>query len=383
MKTITSAEHRPRAPKILLFLGVVLSVLWIQSCGIDLGFNGTEECPNGISRPCIPEDEPFQKLSDYNLFTGEINKLDPWSSITPYDLNTPLFSDYADKQRFVYIPPGRTAEYQPTRVFDFPVGSVLIKNFFYELNQQTHTGGRRLLETRLLIHYEEGWSAETYVWNEEQTEATLARPGDQKSVNWIDGNGNPRTVNYLIPTKNDCKTCHSHNGALVPLGPKARNLNKLYEYDQGEENQLEHWERLGHLRDKPESGQIPMAPVWDDPQTGTIGERARIYLDVNCSNCHNGAGSANNSGLFLSLEERDPFRLGICKTPIASGPGSGGLTFDVVPCQPEQSILHYRMQSTELNVRMPEIGRTLVHEEAVDLIRQWIEQMECTSCSEN
>ncbi|MDZ7690151.1 MAG: SO2930 family diheme c-type cytochrome [Balneolaceae bacterium] len=328
----------------------------------------------------MPENEPYERLSEYKLFVGDMNELKPYDKLIPYDLNTELFSDYTDKRRMVYIPPGRTVKYEKHGVLNFPVGTMLVKNFYYERNQQTKTEGRRILETRLLIRYETGWTAETYVWNDEQTEAFLVRTGDQKTVNWIDKNGTPRMVNYLIPTKNDCKTCHSRAGSLVPLGPKVRNLNKVYQYGEQVQNQLERWEWRMFLRDKPGLEQIPKTPVWDDPKTGTVAERARTYLDVNCSTCHHPAGTANNSGLFLSLEEENPLRLGVCKPPVAPGSGSGGLSYNIVPCQPDQSILHFRMQSVKPQERMPEIGRTLVHEEAVELIRQWIQQMECAAC---
>ncbi|MDR8390877.1 hypothetical protein NC796_07000 [Aliifodinibius sp. S!AR15-10] len=90
-------------------------------------------------------------------------------------------------------------------------------------------------------------------------------------------------------------------------------------------------------------------------------------------------GSANNSALYLSLEEQDPFRLGVCKSPVGSGAGSGGLRYSILLCQPGKSILVHRMKSIGPEVCMPDIGRPLVHEEAVALIREWIANMECNS----
>jgi len=92
--------------------------------------------------------------------------------------------------------------------------------------------------------------------------------------------------------------------------------------------------------------------------------------------CHNPGGSANNSRLYLNLENENAFNLGIYKRPLAPGPGSGGLEYDIVPGNPDSSIVVYRMEAIEPQVRMPELGRTLVHDEAVRLIREWIENMD-------
>lgn len=355
---------------VWLLIGVM-----VGSCAT--GPNGN--CKGGT--PCIPDDEPHSRLSDYRFYRGELSLLNPSGNLLPYDLNTQLFSDYAQKLRLVYVPEHSVTEYKQDGVFDFPVGSVLVKNFFYDRDLRNPAAGRTILETRILMHQNEGWTAETYVWNEEQNEARLKQTGDSKNISWIDGEGNRRTVNYLIPTKNDCKTCHSKNGRLVPLGPEALNLNKPYMYTDGEENQLVKWRTAGLLRGNFDPESISKMPVWDDSSTGTPEQRARAYLHVNCSNCHNPAGSASNTALFLEYREENALNLGICKMPISAGSGSGGLKYNIVPGEPEQSILVYRMASTKPAVRMPEIGRTMVHDEAVELIREWIKSLPSSTCN--
>ena len=373
----TSRYQGPKViPAPILVLGLLL-VLTVYGCA-----SGPEQnCRRAQQSPCIPVemDKPHGKLSEYGFFQGKLNELQAIDKLVPYDLSTPLFSDYAQKYRLVYIPDGKSIVYADEGVLEFPIGSVLIKNFFYESFKE-QTAARRLLESRLLMRYEGGWTAETYVWNDQQNEAFRKIAGDRKEVERQDANGIQRMFEYLIPTKNDCKTCHSNNGRLLPLGPRADNLNKIYRYSDGPENQLQRWENLGLMIGKPVAGELPTVPVWDDPSTGSTDERARIYLDVNCSSCHSRGGSARHVGLFLSHGEGDPFRRGICKPPISTGPGSGGLRYGIVPCRPEESILLYRMEAVEPEKRMPEIGRTLVHDEAVALIKAWIESMECTSC---
>ena len=119
----------------------------------------------------------------------------------------------------------------------------------------------------------------------------------------------------------------------------------------------------------------PKLPVWDDPATGTLDARARAWLEINCAHCHNPEGPARNSGLDLTAAQRNPTAFGIFKPPVAAGRGSGGREFDIVPGQPDRSILVYRIASTDAGIMMPELGKRLVHEEGLALVRQWIAAM--------
>lgn len=292
----------------------------------------------------------------------------------PYALNTPLFSDYAEKFRYIYMPPGKMAQYRAQGVFSFPVGTTLIKTFAYPVDFRVPDSGLRLIETRLLIHRQDGWLALTYVWNEEQNRALLRRAGLRVDVSFLDKEGIARRIDYQVPNVNQCKQCHSSAGVITPIGLNARNLNGTYPYSEGVENQLVHWTRLGLVSGTPVAASVPELPRWDDAAAALEG-RARAYLDVNCANCHNREGYASNSGLYLTYEETDPSALGILKRPVAAGRGSGGLSFSIAPGHPEQSILLYRMASTEPGVMMPQIGGTLSHREAVELIREYIASM--------
>lgn len=335
-------------------------------------------CEPGI--PCIPEKGPHPLLSDYGLFKGELKQLKPVDALLPYDVNTELFSDYAQKHRMVYIPEGQTIEHLGEDALDFPVGSILVKTFLYDHNLQDNSGERTILETRLLVLREGGWTAETYLWNEDQTEAKLHRTGDTRAVSWKDERGLQRDVAYRIPSVNDCSNCHGGSGKIVPLGPTVSNLNKLFSYNDGTTNQLTKWQQKGFLQVKEDPESMSRLPDWNDPSSGPLDLRARAYLDVNCSNCHNPSGSASNSALFLEYGRTDPFHLGICKNAVAAGAGSGGLTYSIVPGKPDESILYFRMNSTKPEIRMPEIGRTLIHDEAVDLIREWIQNLDLPPC---
>jgi uncharacterized repeat protein (TIGR03806 family) len=332
--------------------------------------------------PDIPQQGWHQHLSDYRIFTGDLKNLEPAEYFLPYDLNTELFSDYSQKLRFVYLPEGLTAEIGNDLQIDFPVGTLLVKNFFYNLDQNDPSKGRRILETRLLLHRHEGWVAATYAWDDAQQDATLLQAGGNKQVSWLDKSGLQRAVNYRIPTVNDCRSCHSRNNRMIPLGPRADNLNKVYDYATGPYAQLNRWVETGYLKTDLEPEELPSLPVWDRPASATLNLRARAYLDVNCSNCHNPAGTARNSALFLEYHQENLFHLGVCKVPVAAGTGSGGLKYNIFPGRPDESILLFRMESVKPRERMPEIGRTLLHEEAAALIREWIAALDLPACEE-
>ncbi|HEY8935936.1 MAG TPA: hypothetical protein VIM65_11975, partial [Cyclobacteriaceae bacterium] len=232
--------------------------------------------------------------------------------------------------------------------------------------------GRMILETRLLVHEEEGWTAFPYIWNQEQTEATYDPSGETKSISYIDIAGKKITTPYVIPNKNQCKGCHIRNQVMVPIGPSARQLNRDMSYENKTENQLKHWAESGRLTGMPEGNSVPQLAVWNDATSGTLNNRARAYLDANCGHCHNRLGPASTSGLFLDIKEKDPAHLGINKSPVAAGRGAGEFQFDIVPGQPHKSILVFRMNTNDPAIAMPEIGREQIHKEGLALIEEWI-----------
>ena len=313
---------------------------------------------------------PEKTLDAYGLFV-DAGARSPNGGVTPYGLNTPLFSDYAEKLRFVFLPPGKAATYTAAGALVFPVGTTLVKTFAYPADFRRPGENVRFIETRLLIRKADGWSAAAYVWNDAQTVATLKRAGTRLAVSFIDAKGETRAVDYAVPNVNQCKECHAVAGEISPLGPKARNLNGVFAYASGAENQLAHWSRAGLLTGAPKPSAAPRTTVWDNVAE-PLADRANAYLDANCAHCHNAQGMASNSGLFLDVEETRPAARGIGKRPVAAGRGSGGLEVSIAPGDPAASILLHRMKSTEPGVMMPELSRSLVHEEGVALIAEYI-----------
>lgn len=298
--------------------------------------------PPGVNDALITGDTLPQRLSDFRFFTSGR----PNGRVHPYTLETPLFSDYAEKDRFIYVPAGKVARYTEQGVLDFPVGTALIKSFGYP---------GRIIETRLLLRRAQGWVALPYVW--EGDDAVLKRGGKRIPVT-VEG----RPISYAVPNQNQCKDCHHSAGAIEPIGPKARNMAQRL---------LVSLVRA-RLLDRAPAG--PKLPRWDDAGA-PVEARARAYLDVNCGHCHSRSGAASNSGLFLTYEEADLVARGVGKVPVAAGRGSGGLAVAIAPGQPDKSILLYRMESTEPGVAMPELGRALAHKEGVALVREYIAAM--------
>lgn len=309
----------------------------------------------GVNDAAITAEGYPAHLSDYRFFT-DMRARTPAARVAPYELNTPLFSDYAGKQRFIYVPAGQKAKYDAEAVFDFPVGTALIKTFGYEQN-----GKFKPLETRLLLRRAAGWVAIPYVWNAEGTDADLKRAGTRLQVSFTDPSGQARQISYAVPNQNQCKDCHARAGAITPIGPLARQLN--------DGRQLQRLVKTGLLDRAP--ADAPRLARWDDAKA-PLDSRARAYLEANCAHCHNPQGAASNSGLYLGW--RDP-SFGILKRPVAAGRGSGGFEFDIQPGEASRSILIYRMESTDPGIAMPELGRATVHKEGVGLLRQWIDGM--------
>jgi uncharacterized repeat protein (TIGR03806 family) len=295
-----------------------------------------------------------KSLSEYAFFQDG-RRQDPGARVHPYALNTPLWSDGAEKLRFIYLPAGTQLAADGEGLLRFPVGAAIIKTFAFGEGAE-----RRLIETRVLLHRAEGWVALPYRWNIEQTDATLALAGGRVDLTTPAG----EAISYAIPNKNQCKTCHSKDGAVIPIGPKARNLSADWLGDMSAKGVL--------------AGDIAggnRLPDWRTHATGPAAPLARAYLDVNCAHCHQPGGGASNSGLDLRWEQQDAHAIGIAKRPVAAGRGAGGHDFSVVPGAPDASILLYRMDSAEPGIAMPELGKSSVDKDGVAVVRRWIAEM--------
>ncbi|HEY5645183.1 MAG TPA: SO2930 family diheme c-type cytochrome, partial [Pseudomonadales bacterium] len=321
------------------------------------------------------------RLSEWGVLRLDGQALVLGEGVEAYDLNTPLFTDYAQKLRAIYLPPGTAAEYRDREAFVFPVGTVIAKTFFYPKGSEPGmvrasyewapgqtTLDRRavdILETRLLVRQTGGWDALPYVWRGD--DAVLAIAGSLSRLTLVHDDGRSEALPYIVPTRNECAACHATDhtaGALRPIGPRARHLNRGYLNGPG--NQLVEMSGSGRLIGLPPLDQVPAnaAVGGSDP----VAAQARAYLDVNCGHCHNPRGAADTSGLLLDANTTSTRSMGFCKPPIAAGQGTGGRTYSIVPGDPSDSIIVFRMETTDPGARMPELGRSLAHREGVALV---------------
>jgi uncharacterized repeat protein (TIGR03806 family) len=328
-------------------------LLACASLGAALGHATGVDVPQ-VNDAAVRDAAFARNLSDYRFFTDSTRQA-PNSAVTPYTLNTPLWSDGAEKLRFIYLPEGTQLTADGEGLLQFPVGAAIIKTFAFGEGE-----ARRLIETRLLLHRADGWVALPYRWNAEQTDATLALAGGRLDLVTPAG----AAVSYAIPNKNQCKTCHSKDGQVIPIGPKARNLSA---------------EWLGQMVQRGALDRVPAGadslPDWSTHATGPAAPLARAYLDVNCAHCHQPGGGASNSGLDLRWEQEETHAIGGFKRPVAAGRGAGGHEFSILPGAPDQSILLYRMDSAEPGIAMPELGKASVDHDGVAVVRRWISEM--------
>lgn len=302
-----------------------------------------------VNEQAILERRPPKLLSQYGFFS-DLRSMSPAQKVLPYEIAAPLFTDYADKSRYIFSPQPVLAP--SAGLPEFPVGSALIKTFHY---------GEHKVETRVLLRQNAGWKSWPYVWNAEGSEAKLKIAGANLSIATEHGQ-----INYRVPNANQCKGCHvDASGMLQPIGPKMRNLNIG--------DQLLQLTQSGLFVDVPSH----VATITDyRDQSAKLEDRARSYLDANCAHCHSPGLPADTSGLYLNWEETRAIHLGIAKHPVAAGRGSGGRLVDIDPGKPDSSIMVFRMESTDPDVKMPELGRSVVHKEGVALIREYISSME-------
>lgn len=363
---------------------LVVSLLW-GAC------SASEEHLSPVS---VPEKGAYSTLSEWNLFR-DLPSLAPNSGVIPYEVISPLFSDYAWKHRFMYVPEGTQIHYRATEAWEFPIGSVLVKVFAYPHDQggegsKAAGGGERILETRLLIHRSEGWVPEVYVWNDEQTEAERVVSGELIELAHADAEGREVLFEYGVPTRGECRKCHGAvspvEGALATrtLGPMTPQLNRTNDYGNGPENQVTYLWNQGLLDQQPEPEQSRVTYVDPADEQAPLGLRARSYLASNCSNCHAEHGEALDKRLWLdfahTVDTADPYGYGVCKRPTSAGNAECSAQHDVVPGQPEDSLLICRMQSVGKG-QMPPLGRNLVHAEGAALIAAWVESMTFEACT--
>lgn len=290
-------------------------------------------------------------LSQLNLFVGELKDLNLSPKVFKYELNTQLFTDYAHKLRIIGLPAGASLEYQDDGFPIFPTGTLITKTFYYNLDETISNSEKQIIETRVLIKEANEWTIGNYVWNEEQTEAFLDTNTHDVKVDYKNANGDLVSIDYVIPSDTDCRTCHSNSGNVTPIGPKLRTMN----FDVDGINQLQKFIDEGHLTNAPTPTSIAALPNWEDVSNHTLEERARAYFDVNCAHCHEPGGFCEDQST-LNLKYETPFN-------------------DTNIFERRFSISN-RMATYSPGTSMPFIGTTIIHTEGYSLIQEYLDSLE-------
>jgi uncharacterized repeat protein (TIGR03806 family) len=340
-----------------------------------------------------------RKLSDSGLF-ADVKNHKLVAGAIPYDVQSPLWSDGAHKERWFVIPTDGTGdtriEFQNEMGWTFPNGSVLIKSFALDIRKDDRSE-RRWIETRFMVRQQNEWAGYSYRWNDEGTDATLV---DSEGVDFVyevrdtaEASGF-RNQTWHYPSRAECMVCHSR-AANYTLGLQTAQMNKTFVYDGVEENQLTLLERLGFFKvHRPSPGQkantdsslpqrsfvnastfLPNLPrdlpslVNPYDATADIDQRARAYLHANCASCHQPAGGGN-----ASIDLRYQVAMEKCGL-IDQSPRH--MNFDIpdakliVSGKPDASILMQRV-STRDNGKMPQLATNVVDRAAVEMLREWI-----------
>lgn len=370
--------------KILFILLSSISLLTI-SCN-----NETEEEYNSIPTSPVKVDltqVPFPKLSDYHFFEGEMKNQIPSLNVLPYAPASSLFTDYAHKKRFVWMPIGLKATYNgDSKVLELPVGAALIKTFYYDKIQPNNT--TRIIETRIMIRKQTGWIFADYVWNDAQTEAYLDLNGSFVNISWKDENNIIKTTDYRIPSEVQCIICHKNtenvNGNLqtihIPIGIKPQNLNLNYNYGTSTQNQLTKWIEQGYLENNFTFPTENNSTIDYNDTSKSLEKRVRSYLDINCAHCHQNGKHCDYRPMRFAFNETGAANgltnMGVCVDTQDMQNFAPSLGKIITPGNINRSMLYYRLNTTNEAFRMPLHGRTVVHEEAISLIGQWINSLQ-------
>jgi uncharacterized repeat protein (TIGR03806 family) len=317
-----------------------------------------------------------KRLSDTKLFANTA-KLIPTASLIPYEVNSPLWSDGATKQRWFAVPSNKKVGFAATGPWSFPEGSLFVKHF--EL-PKIGVDGRPLpstrLETRVMVKDNTGYVyGATYRWRPDQTDADLVETAQNASITLVvGGKGKPdKTQNWFFPGRQDCLTCHTRVSSGV-LGVNTRQLNRNYRYPNTgtTDNQLHTLNQIALFeQDIPahtDLSRLVPAEDMDEP----IEARARSYLDANCSNCHQPGGVH----AFWDARSETPLEeAGIISGTVNNNLGHADAKV-IFPRDWTRSILFKRISVAGQPHSMPPLARQRVDKTGIGLVAEWIANMD-------
>lgn len=348
----------------------------VLSLAVLLAAHGCDDDPCAGPTRCVPSGTfPLPTLTEYDFFQGKLSEQNPKDGVVPYTVAAPLWADQAGKGRFIVLPEGGKIGFSADGDWEFPDGTILVKSFYFDHDRRDPEAGARILETRLLVRGAGAWKGYTYVWNDAQTEATVLRTGKHLMVDFIDVDGGAKTEEYIVPNLDQCSSCHERDDEDHSLGLITPQMNLMVERDGKMVPQIAWLAEQGMFKATPPDAGSMLAFADPFGTEDTLEWRARSYLHGNCAHCHQPGGGAGKSGLVFLATETDPAKYGVCKLPAAAGPGTGGRPHDIVPGDPDNSIILFRMNSLDPEIKMPELPNRVIDARGVQLITDWISAM--------
>jgi uncharacterized repeat protein (TIGR03806 family) len=321
-----------------------------------------------LRMPARPNGDIPKLLSQTGAFK-DTPHLVPSDELIPYDLIVPFWSDGAQKLRWIAMPKGKI-EISPSGEWIFPAGTVFVKTFELPLDARDPSLKRRL-ETRLLMV--QGGSlvyGVVYKWRADLSDADLLPDSLTEKVPIANAAGETHSQTWYYPSRKDCSTCHTKLSGGV-LGVKALQLNRDFAYPSGvSDNELREWNHLGlfatPIREDASSARLAAA----DDETRSLNDRARSYLDANCSGCHRPGGTVAG---FDARYDTPLERQGLVNGAVLLDQGIDHPRI-ISPHDIWRSIAYMRI-NTVGDIRMPPLDRETIDERGVALMRAWITGM--------
>ncbi|MBC3846768.1 RICIN domain-containing protein [Winogradskyella echinorum] len=330
-----------------------------------------------------PLDAAPQLLSQTGAFQ-DLQTLTPNSGVIPYDLIESFWSDGAIKKRWMVIPNDGTHDTPQEKIsfsengdWEFPVGSVLIKHFELPIDDSNPSITKRL-ETRFSVKASTGnFYYLTYKWNADETDAVLLDSGIEETIQITTEGGSTRNQTWTYPGTQDCISCHNP-ATKGTLGPRTRYLNSDITYPTTSitANQLVTLSHLGILDETIDDNTVLGYQTYkakDDPNA-TLDEKARSYLDLNCAYCHRPGGTGDRAQFDLRLSN-SLVQTGLMYAGTNTPLGIPGERI-IVGGDASKSILFHRTESVDQTIAMPPIAKNVADQQGVDLVEEWINQLE-------
>jgi glucose/arabinose dehydrogenase len=308
-----------------------------------------------------------QKLTDTGFF-ADLTDLTPNPGAETYAPNLRFWSDHADKTRWFLVKNTTdTLTWSRDGAWSFPNGMIWVKHFDLALDRNNPATSKRI-ETRFLVKTASGAYGVSYKWNDTGTEAFLVSEAGQDFTLSVTNSGVPGTQLYHIPSRSECIICHSTSAGSA-LSFSTRQLNRVGTIAGVTNNLLTLLSSDGYLAGLNENPSALPRHIRPDEIQYSLESRARSYLAVNCSYCHQPGGPTPPSWDGRA-------NLNLWQTHLINGVpvGAGGNPLDrlIHPGDLNGSVVWNRVARTNGYTQMPPIATNEKDDQAVQLLADWI-----------